>query len=313
MTELDRLLHAHPGLTPFDPAHDDDYRLWREAKLADRPGGAGALVVEVADPRRLRTGERAALLDRLRRCNMAVYASGTGGQADKGIVEGLAAQLGLHRLDDNYLADADGITPLTVSPDGGRADYIPYSNRPLNWHTDGYYNPPERTVRAVVLHCVRPAAEGGENGLLDPELAYLRLRDRSPDYVRALMRSDALTIPPGRGPDGAPRPAVTGPVFSVDPDGSLHMRYTARRRNVHWHEDGLVREAAARLSGLLAASPDVFTLRLVPGMGLVCNNALHNRTAFRDAADGPPRLLYRARYRDRVAGTALHGAPPDPA
>jgi hypothetical protein len=35
-------------------------------------------------------------------------------------------------------------------------------------------------------------------------------------------------------------------------------------------------------------------------MGLLCNNVLHDRTAFCDAPD-QPRLLFRARYLDRVS------------
>ena len=46
-----------------------------------------------------------------------------------------------------------------------------------------------------MLHCVSPAADGGENGLLDPEIAYLRLRDENPEFIRALMAPDAMTIP----------------------------------------------------------------------------------------------------------------------
>jgi hypothetical protein len=49
----------------------------------------------------------------------------------------------------------------------------------------------------------------------------------------------------------------------------------------------------------------VFALRLAGGQGLVCNNVLHNRSAFNDApAPGRGRLVYRARYFDRVAGGA---------
>jgi hypothetical protein len=40
-------------------------------------------------------------------------------------------------------------------------------------------------------------------------------------------------------------------------------------------------------------------------MGLICNNVLHERAAFEEAA-GSPRLLLRARFRERIAGT--HGA-----
>jgi len=37
-------------------------------------------------------------------------------------------------------------------------------------------------------------------------------------------------------------------------------------------------------------------------MGLLCNNVLHDRAGFSDDA-GHPRLLYRARYYDRIAGS----------
>jgi len=41
------------------------------------------------------------------------------------------------------------------------------------------------------------------------------------------------------------------------------------------------------------------------GQGIICNNVLHSRSAFTDAADsGQVRLLYRARYHDRIRGTA---------
>jgi len=37
-------------------------------------------------------------------------------------------------------------------------------------------------------------------------------------------------------------------------------------------------------------------------MGVICNNVLHTRSAFRDDP-AHPRLLYRARYYDRIRGT----------
>jgi hypothetical protein len=51
-----------------------------------------------------------------------------------------------------------------------------------------------------------------------------------------------------------------------------------------------------------ADSPYVFTLRLIGGQGLVCNNVLHNRSPFTDdAVSSSGRLVYRARYSDRIA------------
>ena len=102
---------------------------------------------------------------------------------------GVGARLGLQRLQANPFADEDGITSLETAPEKSARGYIPYSNRRLLWHTDGYYNPPQQRIRAFILHCVRPAAAGGENRLLDQEIAYILLRDADPRIrARALRR-----------------------------------------------------------------------------------------------------------------------------
>jgi alpha-ketoglutarate-dependent taurine dioxygenase len=150
----------------------------------------------------------------------------------------------------------------------------------------------------MVLHCLRAADEGGENALMDPEIAYIRLRDENPDFIAALMHHRAMTIPANQGD----RP---GPVFAVDPaTGALHMRYTARARHIVWRDDPATRAAVAFLTGILAGDGPL-RFRLSPGQGLIANNVLHNRTGFSDNAEiGRARLLYRARYLDRIAGTA---------
>jgi hypothetical protein len=153
----------------------------------------------------------------------------------------------------------------------------------------------------MVLHCVRPARAGGVNALLDHELAYIALRDASPRWLRALMSPDAMTVPARAGAAGVERPAQSGPVFSVDPDdGTLHMRYTARTRSIAWKDDVATHKAVGFLERFLGDdNPYVLRLRLDAGMGIVANNVLHDRSGF---ADDPayPRLLYRARYLDRI-------------
>jgi len=56
------------------------------------------------------------------------------------------------------------------------------------------------------------------------------------------------------------------------------------------------------LNRILAGdSPYVFRHRLAGGQGIVCNNVLHSRSAFSDdSKSGLSRLVYRARYADRV-------------
>ncbi|MCU0834738.1 MAG: TauD/TfdA family dioxygenase [Chromatiaceae bacterium] len=288
--------------SPFDPDQPQAYAHWREAKLARHPVRVEDLVVEVADPRDLTRGEHQAILERCRSANMAVYVGATGADPDKELVRGLGAQLGLHRLDQNPGADEDAITSLTVQTDERHRGYIPYTNRPIAWHTDGYYNTPERQIHAVMLHCVRPAESGGENELLDHEMAYLQLRDRAVEYVRALMHPQAMTIPANEGEGGVHRADQSGPVFSIQPDGHLHMRYTDRKRNVLWRDDPLTREAVEILREILyQPSPWHFRVLLRPGWGILGNNVLHTRAGFTDGAS--VRLLYRARYYDRIAGT----------
>ena len=287
-----------PAGAAFDLADSAAYQAWRAAKLARLPKSLAELTVEVRDPRALSQGEKRALLECCARANMAVYAGATGSDPDKDIPRRLALQLGLRDLDPNYLADDDGISSLAVAEHGTRGEFIPYTNRGIKWHTDGYYG--ERAVHAVLLHCVARAESGGENALLDHEIAYIELRDRNPEHIRALMAPDAMTIP-ARIEDGRiARPAQAGPVFSVDCGGFLHMRYTARALSIEWNSDGATRAALAALEDILgAASPRMFRARLEPGMGLVCNNVLHTRTPFTDSPRHR-RLIYRARYYQRV-------------
>jgi alpha-ketoglutarate-dependent taurine dioxygenase len=278
----------------------DPFERRRERKLARYPRRTEDLIVEVRDPRNLSDSEAAQIRRLCAVANMAVYASPLADVADKDLARRLGERLGLARLHANPLADEDGISSLEVAPEKSARGYIPYSNRRLLWHTDGYYNPPAQRIRAFLLHCVRPAAAGGENRLLDPEIAYLLLRDADPRYVEALSAPDAMTIPANEEDPAAQRAAQTGPVFS-DEGGVLHMRYTARTRSVEWRPDEVTQAAVQRLREILDSdSPYVFRLRLEGGQGLVCNNVLHDRSEFTDAP-GEGRLVYRARYVDRVA------------
>jgi hypothetical protein len=291
--------------SPFDLDDDAAYAHWREQKLDAAPRRLEDILVAIDDPRRLTEAERQRLLDLNRIANMAVYASRTGRDADKEIPRQLGRQLGLVTLDSHWLTDDDAISPISVrgaEVRGERREFIPYTDKPIRWHTDGYYNPPERTVRGLILHCVESAASGGENQLLDHEIAYILLRDQDPDFIRALSAPDAMTIPPRTDESGIARAEQPGPVFSVDGRGCLHMRYTARTVSIAWKAGAATDAARAALERILAtATPWTLHGRLEPGMGLVCNNVLHDRSSFTETAERR-RLLYRARYYERVGG-----------
>ncbi len=311
---------ASLAASPFDLATDAAYRPWRAHKLRHRAGEASELLVELENPHHLSAAERRLLLQSIAHHGVALYRSPRT-EDDPALPRALGAQLGLVRLDANWLADEDGLSRIAVAAGAGagasgdrgdtgpRGEFIPYTDRKIGWHTDGYYHPEARRILAMILHCVRPAAAGGETTLLDHELAYIALRDESPALVRALMHPQAMTIPAREDESGVARAAQSGPVFSIvpGPDGPrLHMRYTARTRSIEWRDDALTRQAAAALARMVdTGSPDALAgiqrLTLQPGMGLVGHNVLHARSAFRDDPLAP-RLLYRARYLDGVHG-----------
>ncbi len=288
---------------PFSLANDSDYRAWRTTKLANYPKNIDELIVRLEDPRALNTTEISALKNRCQRANMALYYAPDQPVTDKSVPHQFAKQLGLTRLEGNYLADEDGlssITPHEGDDAHGRGEYIPYTHKPINWHTDGYYNAPDRRILGMLLHCAQDAESGGENALLDPDIAYIQLRDTQPEYVAALMQPDAMTIPARMDEDTIARPLQSGPVFSVDEDqGFLHMRYTARTRSIEWKPDALTQAAIKTLVEIVNGSEHILNARLTPGMGLICNNILHTRTAFTDRPERR-RLLYRGRYYDRL-------------
>jgi alpha-ketoglutarate-dependent taurine dioxygenase len=287
--------------SPFHPDNAAGYATWWAGKLANYPTRGEDLIVPVRDPKQLSDAEYAALWQRIAKTNMAIYATGMGENEDKDGPRILSAQFGLTRLDANWLADEDGISSLTPQDEGSakRGEFIPYTHHRIRWHTDGYYNPPERRIFAMTLHCVREADEGGVNDLLDHELAYIALRDANPEHIRALMASDAMTIPAREDEHGTARGDETGPALCVA-DGHLHLRYTARTKSIAWKQDSATQAALKALEELLESRPaGVLSLKLQPGMGLICNNVLHTRSGFTDRPEHR-RLLYRARYHDHL-------------
>jgi hypothetical protein len=292
--------------SPFSLDNDDLYQRWRDQKLKDYPTNLGELLVEINDPRTLTDSEHAALLARCRKTNMALYASATGTDPDPEIPLAMARRFGLLNINKNWLADDSGLTSLTVRDEGVRSGYIPFSNRAINWHTDGYYNSADRQVHALNLHVTQQAASGGENAVMDHEIAYILLREKNPEFIRALMGARAMTIP-ARIEEGGTvvRQEEPGPVFVIMPSGDLHMRYTIRVNNVIWSDDPISKEALAYLEEIFSSdSPYIYRGRLESGMGLVSNNVLHDRAAFTDDATHK-RHYYRARYFDRLYGTGV--------
>ena len=286
------------------------YQHWRDDKLAHAPTDAGELLVEIQDIGAPSLEETDKITTLCRQSNMAVYSCRSACD-DEAIVraktEAFNNHFGLHRFESHRSMTPDGLVSIEVvnEPHEGRAGFIPYTDKPISWHTDGYYNPTASRIKAMTLHCVRPAPEGGVNEMFDPEIAYIRLRDENPAYVEALSHRRTLTIPAFADDNGATRAQSVGPVFTWDRyTGNLHMRFTDRKRNIEWQNSEILNEALAFLRHVLATDKHVLRYKMEAGQGIICNNVLHNRSAFSDDSEpGQGRLLMRARYLDRIEGT----------
>ncbi|MCF6316110.1 MAG: TauD/TfdA family dioxygenase [Marinosulfonomonas sp.] len=288
-------------------ATDADYQAWRMIKLEQASDLlANSEPVLIGDLSAITPAEHDELS---RRCEIsnAVFYHDMQEASDPDTVGNLLRQfaqnIGLRIAEKHRSAGKDGIVSLQVSDSVSQKGYIPYSKKPMNWHTDGYYNAPDDKIRAMVLHCVRAADTGGVNQVFDPEIAYIRLRDENPAYITALMHPSAMTIPENREPNGNVRPASIGPVFEVNPQtGHLEMRYTARTRSIEWRDDATTRAAVDFLQSVLNSDdPYIQTIKMQDGDGLLCNNSLHNRTGFDANSDNAStRLLMRVRFHNRV-------------
>jgi len=293
--------------SPFDLSNNAAYCQWREEKLRHSKPALKDLLVRINDPYQLSEDEKVAITKRCKNFNMVIYQlSRIDGQADdqdKSLVHALGKQLSMENLDANLRSDEDSVSSLQVCSQVGN-QYIPYTNKALSWHTDGYYNALDKQIFAIIMHCVRPAAEGGVNSLLNPEIIYIALRNENPAYIEALMHPEAMTIPDNVEAGKVIRAAQTGPVFIVKPPvgsgaGLLHMRFSARKRNIIWQDTPETLAAVEKINQLLADETNVFKVALRAGQGIICNNVLHNRTGFTDS-EAQKRLMYRARYYDAV-------------
>ena len=276
---------------------------WCDARREAYAAGGAVRWIEIGDPFRLRPTERDAVASRCARFNLALYRFARD-RTDPGALSAFAHAMGLRRRDLTLGADRRGVASVQAARSPRGPEMIPFTSRALNWHTDGYYNAPDRSVRAVVMHCAAAAASGGETTLLDPDLVYVTMYEREPALVEALMHPGAMTIPEHEADGKLIRPARTGPVFRfLDDPPRLLTRYTMRTRSIRWRSASPTARAVAALEETIASlSTNHVQVRFEPGEGVICNNVLHRRSAFVDgAAGGSRRRVLRIRSFDPVA------------
>ena len=285
---------------PFELQQISAYQQWRESVLAGAEKVCPSRLIELRALAAPTRNELQALRENVSAHGFALYRTADG--AGVAALRRFARALGLY----NHDRAASGAAEVRHLRDTGSAarirEYIPFTNRAINWHTDGYYGGAEKPVQAFVMHCLSPAPVGGENQFLDPRRVYIALREENPAWIRALSEPRALGIPANVIDGRVVRSARYGPVFSVHagPRPALRMRYTIRKKHVEWGDGNVLIQARERLQRLLEADElDAIRVRLQAGVGVVCTNILHTRAAFEDTAQQRRHVL-RARYLDAI-------------
>lgn len=286
----------------------DNYAIWRDTKLERFRTRLEDMIVEIRNPLALSSAEFSKIQSITNSNNAFIYCLSRSDPkltAEQSLLA-LNRQLGLHNAVSNPESSNNNISKIYCRPAESPSRFIPYTNKALQWHTDGYYNGTNQTVRAFALHCVCPAISGGQNAILDHEIAYIQIRENNPDLAEFLFLDDCFTIPADTDENGnILRAEFTGPVFSIDPHSinpatdQLYMRYSQRKRNISWNPN--LSQALQEITNILSdQNPSILHFKLQPGEGLVCNNVLHSRTAFCDSETEDQRMLLRIRYQDRL-------------
>lgn len=279
----------------FNLDSGEDYKKWRDEKLSAYPKSVGDLVVELGDMTALTEGEKKKIRERVELANMCVYTAGTAELSMDSLLA-LGKQLGVADTDKSRRhSNSDELTNSGIL-----SSAVPFTTRQIHWHTDATYYGSDKTIQALFLLCNRPAVEGGSNKVLDNEIMYILLRDKSPDALGVLMNKNCFKY---RNPKtGEIAEHLGGKVFWTDSDGNLCHRFSFRKTDMAWSEDGDVNAARAVLeSMILAESEYVIEGRLESGLGLISNNVLHTREKLVDSDDDTQkRLLFRARFYNRV-------------
>ena len=284
--------------SPFILENQTEYISWRDNKLSLYPKDIESLSISF-DFENIDINKITQLKKIVEKYNFAIY-DFSAQISDKKLQE-FCVQLNLISSVTNLLADENGISFITDNSSLVQKklniEYIPYTNKPLNWHTDGYYHPLDSTVKSFLLHCNEPAQKGGENLLLDHEILYIFLRDHNPDFIDVLMQENIMEIPKNKN-SGSSSSSI-GPVFYIDTENFLNMRFTSRQQNIIWKKDDMIKKIKDYISSfILDDDKYIFKLLLKKNQGYLANNILHKREGYLDGEN--KRLLKRLRFSERI-------------
>ncbi len=271
-------------------AKSAEFLRWAEEKERNIPHNIDGIIVNIHDINNVKISEIAKIKETINKCNSCIYSSKIALKSNTNLLK-FVESIGMRTYDCNNIEsnEISTITPL----ENNKINYIPYTDKSLNWHTDGYYD--KKSIFSWLLHCVHPATHGGENYLLDHELA-LREYVLRHDDVNDLMSEDALTIPESKDTS---RSEISTYIFSIKNQyKKLHMRFSMRKDNISTSPKA--GDAVTKLKAIIENDCAKYSLtyKLQKNEGIITNNILHGRKAFRD--DKVKRKLLRIRSYERL-------------
>ena len=271
-------------------AKSAEFLKWAEEKERNIPHNIDGIIVNIHDINNVKISEIAKIKETINKCNSCIYSSKIALKSNTNLLK-FVESIGMRTYDRNNIEsnEISTITPL----ENNKINYIPYTDKSLNWHTDGYYD--KKSIFSWLLHCVHPATHGGENYLLDHELA-LREYVLRYDDINNLMSEDALTIPESKDTS---RSEISTYIFSIKNQyKKLHMRFSMRKDNIGTSPKA--GDAVTKLKQTIENDCAKYSLtyKLQKNEGIITNNILHGRKAFKD--DKVKRKLLRIRSYERL-------------
>ena len=256
-------------------AKSEDFIEWAAKKDLDIPSNINDLKVSISDINYVSKAEISQIKQKLTKFNCCIYASGTDLDDNSKIMR-FAQSLGMRTFDSHNIDDS-AISTISANKDENNMRYIPYTNKGLNWHTDGYYD--SKPIFSWLLHCIEPALSGGENFLLDHELA-IREYILKYDDIIYLTNNETFSIPTD---EVAKREITSNYVCDMNNEyKKLHMNFSMRKENIIVNKDS--ESAMSKLIKIIKEDCKKYhlTYKLSKSEGIVSNNILHGRNAFKD-------------------------------
>lgn len=269
----------------------NEFKQWALEKEDNIPLNIDDLIVKIHDINHATLAEISNIKDIIKRFNYCIYQSKVGLNAQADLMN-FAQSIGMETYDTNNIHNSP-ISLIMSLETKNALNYIPYTNKKLNWHTDGYYD--EKPIFSWLLHCEEPAYSGGENYLLDHELA-IREYIIKYDNLESLSSLDAFTIP---GNTHANRGETKGYICDNDNEyKKFHMKFSMREKNMKLNEQS--KTAIMRMKKIIKEDCKKYclTYKLSKNEGIVSNNILHGRNSFEDGK--AMRKLYRIRSYERI-------------